>query len=279
MAKHPIEVFGHPINDQSKHARNDRNRRWCPFVNDKCDKKSRLIDYPMGVCSVQYGNKVIALSPRRFLEDNIIFQDIADHYFNTRNNIVVFKEVGLRHIGNFDFVMVKHKAFGTDVEDFVIIEVQTAQTTSTGKLVKALEDYFHGREIEGKTYSFGLNLADIWKRTFTQVLNKGIVIEHWGNKIYWVVQEPVYQDFQRRYRLHEMGYNDRHNIVFAVYDMRNQGRKYELVCKKFESSTTGELFRAFSTNPNIPSKDVFLSRLSVKLERKMHLKLKLHQER
>lgn len=109
MAKHPAEVFGYPVWVSSAKARAARNTHWCPFADKHCDKKSRLIDYPMGVCSVQFGENVVALSPNRFLQDKTVFQDIADHYFNDRNNLLVFSEVGLKGVGNFDFVMVKHK--------------------------------------------------------------------------------------------------------------------------------------------------------------------------
>jgi hypothetical protein len=123
--------------------------------------------------------------------------DIADHHFGARNDILLFEEVSVPTalaLGRFDFVLARHKPLSSEIDDFVIIEMQTGQTTSTGGLVNALDDFMQGKEIEGRSYPFGLNLADIWKRAFTQVLTKGIVAERWGHKIYWVVQEPVYQD-------------------------------------------------------------------------------------
>ena len=59
MAKHPAEVFGYPIWLDNAEAQTSRNNFHCPFSNKECDKKSRLIDYPMGVCSVQFGENVI----------------------------------------------------------------------------------------------------------------------------------------------------------------------------------------------------------------------------
>lgn len=227
----------------------------------------------MGVCSVKYGEHAIALSPRRFREDDIVFRDIADHYFGACGNIVILKEVNLQGIGNFDFVMVKHKPLSVKVEDFVIVELQTAQTTSTGKLVKALKDYMKGEGIVGRTYSFGLNHADIWKRTFTQILNKGIVIEKWGAKIYWVVQEPIYVDFLNRYRLTQISYNTEHSIRFAIYDLKQVDNRYHLSQTRIASSTTKDLFAAFSSNPHIPPKDDFLAKLSGKLQEKAYSEL------
>ena len=224
---------------------------------------------------MQYGNEVIALSPRRFMQDNTVFKDIADHYFKTRDNLLLFSEVGLAGTGNFDFVMVKHKPLSRDIEDFVIIEFQTGQTTSTGKLVQALKDCLEGKDVRGKSYAFGLNMADIWKRSFTQILNKGIVLEKWGHKIYWVVQEPVYQNLLGRYNLSAMTYNKTHSTVFAIYDLKAKRGKYELYRTRIESSTIDNLFEAFRNNPNIPAKDVFVAKLEDKIKAKIHLKLRL----
>jgi hypothetical protein len=229
----------------------------------------------MGVCSVRYADDIIALCPRRFLQENTVFKNIADHYFKTRNDLVVFSEISLSQTGTFDYVMVKHKPFSSDIEDFVVIEFQTGQTTGTGNLVQALKDFVKGEDVEGKSYRFGLNLADIWKRSFTQILNKGIVLENWGHKIYWVVQEPVYRDFVNRYNLDHMTYDDEHTTVFLICDMKEDADKYELFQTKIESSTISDLFKAFRNNPNIPSKDTFINRLEIKLKAKMALKLEL----
>jgi len=278
MAKHPAEIFGHPLKGASEKALKDRKRYWCPFVDMKCNKPSRLIKYPMGVCSVQYGKEVVALSPRRFLQDAIVFKNIADHYFRSRRDLLLFSEVGLPKVGNFDYVMVKHKPMSSDIEDFVIIEFQTGQTTGTGKLVDALKEFMKGDDVEGKTYGFGLNLADIWKRSFTQILNKGIILEKWKHKIYWVVQEPVYQNLLDRYNLNDLKFNSDHATIFAIYDLKRTGQKYELYPTRIESSTTDALFRAFRTNPDIPSKDDFVRKLSQKIEDKMGLKLQFRSE-
>lgn len=277
MAKHPAEVFGHALAASSNQTLIDREKYWCPFVNQKCNKQSRLIKYPMGVCAVRYGEQIVALSPRRFLQDNIVFKDIADHYFNTRDNLLVFSEIGLSQIGTFDYVMVKHKPLSNEVEDFIIIEFQTGQTTGTGQLVKALEDFMHGEDIEGKNYSFGLNLADIWKRSFTQILNKGIVLEHWGHKIYWIVQEPVYKNLLDRYNLNGMTCNPEHKVVFAIYDLRLIDNEYELFQTRLESSTIDSLFSAFRNNPNIPSKDAFVAKLKNKIKSRIELQLQLNK--
>ena len=68
----PAEVFGCPIDNQSEIAQNIRARHWCPFQNRRCDKKSRLIDFPFGVCSAEYGGEIRIVCPHRFKEQGSI---------------------------------------------------------------------------------------------------------------------------------------------------------------------------------------------------------------
>jgi len=277
-AKHPAEVFGHPIDVNSEKAREHRKEHWCPFVDAKCDKRSRLVDYPMGVCSVRYGEEIVALSPKRLLQDNVVFYDIAEHYFETRSDLLVFPEVsipGARNLGVFDYVMVKHKPLSSEVEDFVAIELQTGQTTGTGSLIAALDDFMQGLELEGTSYSFGLNLADIWKRAFIQILTKGIVMERWGHKVYWVAQEPIYQDFLDRYSLHGMTYDRVDSTIFAIYDLKREGDEYRLYRTRVESSSVDALFDAFRTNLEVPPKQVFVEKLAQKVEGQVEAKIGL----
>jgi hypothetical protein len=201
MSKHPAEVFGYPIEVSTPGAKEIRAKHWCPFTDKVCNKKSRLIAYPMGVCSVKYNDDIIAICPRRLLQDQIVIGDIADQYFGNRNDLLLFPEVSLRGLGSFDFVLVRHKPMSSDIEDFVLIEFQTDQTTSTGKLVEGLRHFVAGQAIVGRTYPFGMNTYDTLKRSYTQILNKGIVVESWGQRIYWVFQEYVYHNLSKRYNL------------------------------------------------------------------------------
>jgi len=169
MAKYPSEIFGYPYSNTSKKATDIRSKYWCRFVDKICYKQSRLIRYPFGVCSAHFNNDEVALCPRRFLDGHAVFTDIAQHHFKTVNDILVFPEIRLKDIGSFDFVMVKHKPMSFEIEDFVAIEFQTGQTTGTGKLVEGLKDYLARKSVHEKSYGFGLNLYDVWKRSFTQI--------------------------------------------------------------------------------------------------------------
>jgi hypothetical protein len=52
-AKRPAEIFGYPIANRSEEAQAVREGYQRPFTTQRCAKKSRLIDYPFGVCSVE----------------------------------------------------------------------------------------------------------------------------------------------------------------------------------------------------------------------------------
>ena len=54
--------------------------------------------------------------------------------------------------------MVKHKPLSSEIEDFVAVELQTGQTTNTGGLVQALQDYLASHVVAGENYRFGLTL-------------------------------------------------------------------------------------------------------------------------
>jgi hypothetical protein len=275
MPKHPSEVFGFPVEDRSATAEASRARFWCPFQDQVCGKQSRLIEYPMGVCSVQWNQEVIALCPKRLLQDIAVFKDVADHYFGARHDLLIFPEIAVRDVGTFDYVMVKHKPLSSDIEDFVVIEFQTGQTSNTGRLVQALEDFIQGQDMTGRTYGFGLNLYDIWKRTFTQILTKGVALENWGQKVYWVVQEPIYRYFAKRYGLTDLGFNPSDSTRFAIYTMERVGQNYQLVQAAIKSSSVDNLFRAFRENVQTPSKDRFVEVLQAKIRAQLQLQLDL----
>jgi hypothetical protein len=273
--KYPSEIFGYPYSNTTAKAKEARAKHWCPFVDKVCYKQSRLITYPFGVCTAHAIDQEIALCPRRFLDAHTVFTDIARHYFNTTSDILVFSEVGLADIGNFDFVMVKHKPMSSEIEDFVAIEFQTGQTTNTGKLVQGLRDFMAGKSIVYESYGFGLNFFDIWKRTFTQVLNKGVIMEKWKKKIYWVVQEPVYKFFEAKYNLQNLKHNPRHSTVFALYNLEPGKQSFELKASRKISASMDQLFDAIRFNPNIPPLETFLKGLRNKIESEAQISLHL----
>jgi hypothetical protein len=274
----PAEVFGFSIHNRSPEAQSVRNRYWCPFADAKCYKISRLINYPFGVCTVQHHDEFYSVCPRRFREQGSIegtpqvLEEIASHYFGDLSNVIYFPEVRLPNIGSIDFVLVRHKPMKAEVDDFVPVEFQTDSTSGTGQLVKGLQDFMEGQNIEERKYAFGINTYDTIKRSMTQLFNKGLVYEGWGVKGYWVIQEYIYANLVKRYGLKASGYSPEHASRFALYNLIQQEDRLALVQSRWVSTTVDEVYQAMRKNPALPDKDTFVGFLNVKLRAKLQLK-------
>ena len=274
----PIEIFGYPIWNRTKEAQDARRRYWCPFQEVQCTKKSRLIDFPFGVCSAEHGGGFRAICPNRFEEQGSIhgvskvIEDITLHYFGDSNNIIVFPEVNLPNIGNIDYVLVRHKPMKPEVDDFISVEFQSNSTTSTRGLVDGMTEFLQGDDIQGESYKFGMNTYDSIKRAVTQLINKGIVYELWDTKCYWVIQEYIYTNLVNRYGFKTKGYSANHASRFALYNLVPKGNRLSLKGTRFVSTTVDEVYRAMRKNPSIPKKDEFVNKLNAKLR----LELSIH---
>jgi len=153
-----------------------------------------------------------------------------------------------------------------EIDDFVIIEFQTDQTTSTGKLVQAMRDFMSGQDVTAVYYPSGMNTYDTLKRSYTQMLNKGVVVEKWAQRIYRVFQEYVFANLSSRYQpAFTPGSSDTN--VFAVYDLILSPEEYQLTLQRFVSASVDTLFAALRQNPNVPDKDRFIARLEARIER------------
>ena len=244
---------------------------WCPFQDRTCNKKSRLISFPFGVCSAKHGDGLRAICPHRFDEPGSIegvsrvLEDVASHYFGDLDNLVAFSEVRLPNVGNIDHVLVRHKPMKPEVDDFVSVEYQSDSTTSTGGLVQAIREFAQGVDVNTKTYSFGMNTYDSIKRAVTQLMNKGIVYEAWDAKCYWVIQEYIYENLGNRYAFKSQRFSPSHASRFALYDLVATGDSVSLQLVRFISTTVDEVYQAMRNNPGIPKKDDFVSRLNSRL--------------
>mgnify|MGYP001607131864 CR=1 FL=1 len=274
----PTEIFGYPIWNKSEEAQGTRKEHWCPFVNALCNKESRLINYPFGVCSVEHHNRINATCPRRFEERGSIegiprvLEDIALHYFGDFSNVILFPEVKLPNVGTIDYVLVRHKPMKAEVDDFVTVEFQTDSTTGTGQIVQGLRDFMAGRDIQDQSYQFGMNTYDTIKRSMLQLLNKGIVYETWDIKCYWVIQEYIYANLVNRYGLKKDGYSPEHASRFALYNLARRDNRLTLAPSRFVSTTVDEVYQAMKSNPGLPNKDRFVNTLNAKLQARLSVK-------
>ncbi len=275
----PSEMFGYPTWNQSAEAQEARRKHWCPFQGRTCNKKSRLIDFPFGVCSVKHGDGLRAICSHRFDESGSIegvskvLEDVASHYFGDLDNVVTFSEVRLPNVGAIDHVLVRHKPMKPEVDDFVSVEYQSDSTTSTGGLVQAVRDSAAGHDVNARSYRFGMNTYDSLKRAITQLMNKGIVYEAWDTKCYWVIQEYIYANLVNRYGFKAGGFSPEHASRFALYDLVPSGDSITLRLSRYVSTTVDEVYQAMRNNPGMPRKDDFVSHLNSKLRLELNLQL------
>ena len=266
----PNEIFTYPLTNNSDKAIQAKKNYYCRFIDKICDKKSRLIKYPMGVCSVNHSNTKPIICPHRFLEGNIVFSNICKSAFGTTNNILLFKEVRLQGVGTFDFVLVKHKPISNKIDDFCLVEFQSDSTTGTGKLVNALQDFMKEKELLDVSYRFGMNTYNTIKLSYMQMLIKGQVVEAWNKKIYWVMQDFVYNNMVKRFNLIDLEYNKYDNSHYHIYDLDMNNHLYNLTLKEKKSTTVSNLIKAFTHQPT-PSIDTFVNKLEEKIKLKLGL--------
>jgi hypothetical protein len=267
--KKPNEIFTHSIgSDAAKNIRDTKNYI-CEFTGKECIKQSRTIDYPMGVCSVNFNDNKPIICPNRFLEAETVFRNIAKSAFGSIDNVLVFSEIGLKAVGNFDFVLVKHRPISSEVEDFCIVEFQSDATTGTGKLVNALKDFMGG--VMGDNYAFGMNTYNTIKLSYIQMLMKGQVMESWDKKIFWVMQKYVFNNMTARFNLDQMEFDNEKNTQYHIYDL-NKRNNLELVSTK--STSVGNLITAFTNQP-VPSQEQFIQKLEDKIKLSEYLSVDL----
>jgi hypothetical protein len=277
MTNHPAEIFGYFAGDSSPEAFQARKKHWCRFAGKLCNKNSRLIDYPFGVCTVLHGDALYTICPRRFEEKGtidipLVLENIALHYFGGLDNLMLFPEVRLPNVGAIDYVLVRHKPVKAEIDDFIPVEFQSDSTTGTGPLVQSLRDFMSSTNVLGKRYNFGINTYDTIKRSITQLFNKGIVYENWGIKSYWVIQEYIYANLVKRYGLKRDGYLEEHASRFALQELSLENNQVKLQSTRYVSVSVDEVYQAMRNNPSLPKKDQFVAALNEKLKARLSLK-------
>ena len=268
--KRIAEVFGYPVK-MVEWIRKNEGR--CPFTKQNCTKQSRLLETPLGICSVQVGQDFIVICPERLLdgEQPYFLKDLTAEVFGEMENVIAFSEVPVKGVGTFDFVVVKHKPLRPDVEDFFVVEIQTDQTTGTGALVRAFEQLMEKGEMPNHV-NFGLNTYDTIKRSTTQILNKGILMERWEKKIFWLIQKHAYENFRKRYSFKER-YSPDDPIVLQIYDLLGEGERFSLKLEGKVSFSVSTFFKALRGRKGLPSLRRFQELLEGKV--RAHIQLTL----
>lgn len=195
IGKFPIEVFGRVYTDVSAEAINERNKQYCPYLGRECTKPRKSEPHiKVGICSVGYKGsftdsyRPVIICPFRFLED-IVFKSIQDRFFPDWEKVKWVKEVNMGVSGNVDYVAIKIDENTNTPIDFFCVEFQANGTTGSpyGYVKDLLQNGRYDHD-----YTFGLNWANEFMKTMMQqVYKKGNVINTWGRKIVFVIQDAA----------------------------------------------------------------------------------------
>jgi len=200
IKKLPIEVFGHDVENNTSSAQLARSQQYCKYMKATCTKprKSEPL-IKVGICTLGAsikGGKMnpVIVCPQRFKED-IMFETIIQQYLMSWKNVRWVQEVSIGVGGSVDYVAVEVDAHDV-VTDFLCVEIQAAGTTGTPyPYVKELLADGH---FSGKRYSYGINWANEFSKTMLQqAYKKGKIVESWGRKIVFVVQDLAMEYLQQ----------------------------------------------------------------------------------
>ena len=223
IGRYPIEIFGHTYTDNSEAAITARRTQFCPFLGRECTKPRKSEPHiKVGICSLGYkgsfleGFEPVIVCPSRFLED-IVFESIHDRFFPEWESYRWIKEVNMGVSGNVDFVAVKTDEERKQASDFFCVEFQANGTTgSPYPYVKDLLE--HGTY--SKNYTFGLNWANEFMKTMMQqVYKKGQVVNQWGKKIVFVIQDVAMAYLEDAVDTSDLRQDMSDTIHFMTYKM------------------------------------------------------------
>ncbi len=223
IGRYPIEVFGYTYTDRCQAAINARQTQFCPFLGRECTKPRKSEPHiKVGICSLGYKGSFleefepVIVCPFRFLED-IVFKSIHDRFFPEWENYHWIKEVNMGVSGNVDFVAVKTDAECKQVSDFFCVEFQANGTT--GSPYPYVKDLLNCGKYD-KSYTFGLNWANEFMKTMMQqVYKKGQVVNAWGKKIVFVIQDVAMAYLEDAVDTSDLRQDMNDTIHFMTYKM------------------------------------------------------------
>ena len=193
------EVFGFPIDNESDRAKRYRENKLCPYNNivSNCTKNS--IEFPLGVCSLNYKGKQVIICPIRFREDWTIISDAANFIFDGKATWTHVGEVRLKDkhgksAGNIDYVLVSYDDKGR-VLDFGSLEVQAVYISGnlTGPFTAYLENPIPNFSwTQAFKYPKPDYLSSSRKRLIPQIIAKGSILKQWSKKQVVALQTSFY---------------------------------------------------------------------------------------
>jgi len=216
-----VEIFGFPHDNESEEARRCREDYVCPFIGTRCTKGGHGATIPLGTCTVHSRYGPIITCPLRFYEDNHqILTRVAAYLLGDTTNSVMIPEVGPTQTYNLDWIVARYDD-RLQLCDYHGVEVQTIDIT--GSVRPYFEAYLSGKRWEDIDHRYGINWANVFKRTLPQLLAKGAMLSSYDKKLAVVVQDQLVAYLGRtgRLKIEEESNPSLVNLVFFEYELRH----------------------------------------------------------
>lgn len=193
LGKTPIEIFGYDYTSVNEAFQLAIKQQYCKYLKGTCNKPRKSEpQIKVGICSL--GSTVcgggviqpVIICPQRFKED-AMFETIRRKYLSHWKNVKWIQEVNIGVGGNVDYVAIELAIDGS-IKDFLCVEIQAAGTTGTP--YPAVKDFIEYGRFGITPYTYGVNWANEFSKTMMQqAYKKGKIVESWGRKIVFVVQD------------------------------------------------------------------------------------------
>lgn len=263
MAFNPYDVVCEILGQPANQMQNPVNEEYlCPFINSKCTKRSHRIEGPFPVCSVFRKTKKdkhpipIVVCPRRLYAADI-YNDVVAHCWpgDSLSNPIVVHEIKMGKVGNVDMVIADLSDSGTEISDFVSIELQAIDIT--GSYEPAYSAIVLNSELDKKP-KYNFNYKNVQKRLMSQMTDKGFYHHHWGTKIIAVIQDVMFDNLKSRLNFADIDI-EKSNIIFMQYSLvltdTDDTQRYELQLKKVSGTTHNELMMSSLYQKTPPKED------------------------
>lgn len=226
--KRPLELYGMPTSVPAPVRDTDR----CPFRDGKCIKQRKSDpSKTIGTCIVGLGGKPQLICPVRMRGTDQVFTDVSYLLEGEVAEVMVIPEIKLGDLGSVDFLVAGLDRKG-GIVDFLGLELQTNDTTGSGPLYEARNDFFAGELAH--SYEYGLNWKMTAKLVLKQTLDKSAVFMAWRKRYVWAMQDTLLERMRGYADLSGFSTADpsTHEVFFHAYEVLPGERRYQMRLKE-----------------------------------------------
>jgi hypothetical protein len=237
--KQPLEFYG--VNTASDVVwKGVLSAQQCPYTASRCVKQRKSNpEQTIGACVIGYQEQPLIICPKRFLQHHQIFVD-AVALIKTRGARYVAVPEIMMPGGSVDYFVVAMR--GDEVVDYVGLEIQGLDTTSSGGIWAAREDLMRG--VMQDNYGYGVNWKMSAKTILMQLHHKAKAFEQLGKKLLLVIQRQFFEYMQREFQTeHFQSAQTRDTVHFHLYDCVEINESYRLSLESRISTSVGGIER------------------------------------